>query len=240
MQTRSRRVRTTSYSVLMCVLALLLSSCAVWDALSPEDEEVPAAETTAVEKMFDSQFTRDGTFQSHIDVNGIDFVYTLWPTKSTPRTNEWYPRGDKHFSFTFQAYDLNRRLRDPFATKRKVYLDRIQVVSRTTTVGNSRRQRPYRLDAEARKITFDPEAVATERGMLITSPKGAFELRNQRIGPMALDTRGITLRFTATVWIQERAGSDVFSKREITQSVPIAIFESTQRTKVAKIPVNAN
>ena len=240
MQTRSRRIRTTSYAVLMGVLALLLSSCAVWDALAPDDEPVPTAAPSTVEKMFDSQFTRDGTFQSHIDVDGVDFVYTLWPTKSTPRTNEWFPRGDKFFSFTFQAYDLDRRLRDPFATKRKVYLDRIKVTSRTTTVGNGRAQRPYRLEASARAITFDPEPVATERGMLITSPKGAFELRNQRIGPVSLDTRGLTLSFTATVWIQQEAGSDSFVKKEIRQNVPIAIFESRERTKVTKIPVNAN
>ena len=44
----------------------------------------------------------------------IDYVYTLYPTKSTPRTNEWYPKGAKYFSFTFQAYDLDRELRDPF------------------------------------------------------------------------------------------------------------------------------
>ena len=238
---RSHPLRATSYAVLMGVLALLLSSCALWDALAPADEEVPTAEGLGeAASMFDSQFTRDGTFQSHIDVDGVDFVYTLWPTKSTPRTNEWYPRGDKFFSFTFQAYDLDRRLRDPFATKRKVYLDRIKVTSRTTTVGGGPVQRPYRLDASARKITFDPEPVATERGMLITSPKGAFELRNQRIGSMSLDTRGLTLSFSAVVWIQDRAGSDSFSRREITQDVPIAIFESTEKTKVAKIPVNAN
>ncbi|WP_166133574.1 hypothetical protein [Nocardioides ochotonae] len=240
MQTRSRRARATSYSVLVCVLALLLSSCALRDALAPDDEPVPTATPSAVEELFDSQFTRDGTFQSHIDVDGLDFVYTLWPTKSTPRTNEWYPRGDKFFSFTFQAYDLDRRLRDPFATKRKVYLDRIAVTSRTTTLGDGPAQRPYRLEASARTITFDPEPVTTRHGMLITSPKGAFELRNQRIGSMSLDTRGLTLRFTATVWIQERAGGDSFVKKEIRQDVPIAIFESSEPTKATKIPINAN
>jgi len=238
-QTRSRRVRATSYAVLMAVVALLLSSCAAWDALAPEDTEVPTA-APSVPARFDSQFTRDGTFQSHVDIDGIDFVYTLWPTKSTPRTNEWFPLGNKFFSFTFQAYDLDKRLRDPFATKRKVYLGRIKVASRTTTVDGGPTQRPYRLDASARTITFDPEPTATARGMLITSPKGAFELRNQRIGAMSLDTRGLTLRFTATVWIQERAGSDSFYEKEITQDVPIAIFESTEPTRATEIPINAN
>ncbi len=60
-------------------------------------------------RPFDSQFTRDGTFQSHVvlpEAPDLDFVYTIYPTKSTPRTNEWYPKGGKFFSFTFQAYDL--------------------------------------------------------------------------------------------------------------------------------------
>ena len=57
----------------------------------------------------------------------------------------------------------------------------------------------------AKKATFDPEPVSTKYGMLITSPKGAFELRNQEIGEMADDTVGLVLTFAATVWI-ERAG----------------------------------
>ena len=65
----------------------------------------------------------------------LDFVYTLYPTKSTPRTNEWYPKGGKYFSFTFQAYDLSQKLRAPFRTKRKVWLSHITVSSATTTTG---------------------------------------------------------------------------------------------------------
>lgn len=210
------------------------------DAGEPAATPSSSASAGAAEPIVDSQFTRDGTFQSHIDVDGVDFVYTLYPTKSTPRTNEWYPRGDKFFSFTFQAYDLDRRLRAPFESKRKVYLDRIKVTSRTVTVGGSPPERPYRLDAEARRITFDPEPVTTRYGMLITSPKGAFELRNQRIRPTALDTRAIVLDFTATVWIQQRAGSDAYYRETIRQKVPIAIFESDEPTRVSDIPINAN
>ncbi len=76
--------------------------------------------------------------------------------------------------------------------------------------------------------------------MLITSPKGAFELRNQAIKPTSLDTRGIDLMFTATVWIQTEAGGSEYIQREVEQTVPIAIFESEEKTEVTKIPVNAN
>lgn len=170
----------------------------------------------------------------------MDYVYTLYPTKSTPRTNEWYPKGAKYFSFTFQAYDLNRDLRDPFSTKRRVYLAHITVDSSTVTDDGGKVQHPYRLDAEARKVTFDPEPVSTKYGMLITSPKGAFELRNQRIKPTSMHTKGIDLHFTATVWVQQSPGSSAFKKLVIRQKVPIAIFKSDQPTQAQSIPVDAN
>ncbi|WP_460836061.1 hypothetical protein, partial [Nocardioides hungaricus] len=84
---------------------VLLGGCSVFGDLTSSNDPAPAptASPSASETPYPSQFTRDGTFQSHVDVNGLDFVYTLYPTKSTPRTNEWYPKGRKYFSFTFQA-----------------------------------------------------------------------------------------------------------------------------------------
>lgn len=221
----------------------LLSGCSIVgigtndDPSSSPTTAVPSAKATP---YYDSQFTRDGTFQSHIKIDGVDFVYTLYPTKSTPRTNEWYPRGNKFFSFTFQAYDLNRAIRAPFATKRKIYLSDIAVTSRTKTVDGGRTQHPYKLSAIAKNVTFDPEPLTTQYGMIITSPKGAFELRNQKIRPTSMDTRGIDLKFTATVHIQRAPGSASFYERKVRQSVPVAIFASKKPTEVAKIPVDAN
>ncbi len=219
-----------------------LTGCSAIDSLTGSDDPSasPSASPTASETPYDSQFTRDGTFQSHVDVNGMDFVYTLYPTKSTPRTNEWFPKGNKYFSFTFQAYDLDRKLRAPFATKRMVYLEHMTVTSETQRTGDGKSQSPYELDVVAKEATFDPEPQTTRYGMLITSPKGAFELRNQKIGPMAMDTIGLDLIFTATVWIEEKAGSNDFYKRKIKQRVPIAIFPSKKPTDVASIPINAN
>lgn len=246
MTTRPPRGRSVARSVSLALATTLAATLALGGCglLDDGDGPTPAeAEPSVAERVYDSQFTRDGTFQSHIEVDGapeIDFVYTLYPTKSTPRTNEWYPRGKKFFSFTFQAYDLAQGLRDPFATKRKVYLERIKVTSRTITSGGGKTQQPYRLNARAADITFDPEPLTTRYGMLITSPKGAFELRNQAIMGTSLDTRGIDLMFTATVWIQTEAGGNEYIQREVEQTVPIAIFESEEKTEVAEIPVNAN
>ena len=221
----------------------VVSGCGILD--DGKGDPTPAASSTpsAAAAAFDSQFTRDGTFQSHIELPGapgVDFVYTLYPTKSTPRTNEWYPAGSKYFSFTFQAYDLSRDLRDPFKSKRKVYLSNIAVTSATTTSNGGATQSPYALDSAAPKITFDPQPLRTKYGMLITSPKGAFELRNQEIGEVSADTIGITLSFNATVSIETAAGSGQFTEANVTQDVPIAIFASDTPTEAQSIPVNAN
>ncbi|MDF1602975.1 hypothetical protein [Nocardioides sp. YIM 152315] len=236
-------LRSAVVAISLVATLTALTGCSAIDGLTGNDDpaETPSASPNATETPYDSQFTRDGTFQSHIDIDDLDFVYTLYPTKSTPRTNEWYPKGKKFFSFTFQAYDLDRDLRDPFRTKRKVYLDRIVVTSQVTLRDGSRSgEEPYSLDAVAKNVTFDPEPVSTKHGMLITSPKGAFELRNQPIRPTSMDTKGIDLFFTATVWMEQRAGTGSFVKKKISQKVPIAIFESDEPTEAQSIPVDAN
>lgn len=226
-------------AVLASLLGLaLLASCGVLPTSSAAESATPTTPPVPA-STFDSQFTRDGTFQSHIEIDGIDFVYTIWPTKATPRTNDWFPKGDKYFSFTLQAYDLDRDFRDSFATKRRVWLGEISASSETTTE-SGQTEEPYRFEADAKKVTFDPQPVTNKYGMLITSPKGAFELRNQKIGTVARDTSGVTLTFEATVWVQDKAGKKAFTPEFIRQEVPIAIFDSSATTEAQKIPKNAN
>ena len=121
--------RRLTHAAVAAVALTSLSACNLDTFSTSKDtpKATPATPTASPTPAFDSQFTRDGTFQSHVDIDGVDFVYTLYPTKSTPRTNEWYPKGQKFFSFTFQAYDLDRDLRDRFKTTRRVFLDRIEV-----------------------------------------------------------------------------------------------------------------
>jgi hypothetical protein len=201
----------------------------------------PTATATATQAAIDSQFTDDGTYQSHDHdvVSGMDFVLTMYPTKSTPRTHEWYALGDKHFTFTFQAYDLDQALRDDFSTKRKAYLKRVQVTSTTTTTSGTT-ESPYSLDAVAKKTTFDPQPVSTKNGMLITSPKGSFELRNQTLGTLALDTTGVTLTFHFTVYVEDKAKSKAYTEKDVEVTVPVAIYASTSTTTSTSIPVDAN
>lgn len=242
-RTRTRPlVRGLAGALSAAVALAAFSGCSAIDSLTGNNDPSASASATptASATPYNSQFTRDGTFQSHIEIDGVDFVYTLYPTKSTPRTNEWYPKGKKYFSFTFQAYDLDREIRDPFKTKRKVYLQRIRVTSQVTTKSGTNDEHPYQLSAVAKDVTFDPEPVSTSHGMLITSPKGAFELRNQAIQGTSADTIGIDLTFTATVYVERRAGSKSFTKKTIRQKVPIAIFSSDKPTEAQSIPVDAN
>lgn len=223
-------------------LLVALSSCSLPKIGSDKPQPQVTAEPAPVvtEVPFDSEFSRDGTFQSHAHINNIDFVYTIWAAKTTPRMQEWYPQGDKYFSFTFQAYDMLRRLRDPFRTKRKIWLDRIRITSVTTTESGVT-ESPYGVNERAADVTFDPQALTRRNlGMLITSPKGALELRNQMIGTMADDTQGITLEFRATVNIETRAGSGKYTTRQIVQRLPIAIFESDFATRPQPVPYNAS
>jgi len=235
-----RRALRRHVKVAVVALAAMaaLSACSLDGFSGSEPAAAATTPTPTPTPTFDSQFTRDGTFQSHVDIDGVDFVYNMYPTKATPRTNEWYPLGAKYFSFTFGAYDLDQDLRDPFKTKRKVYLDRIEVESATKATSGTV-QTPYTLNEKAETITFDPEPVTSKYGMLITSPKGAFELRNQAIGDLAADTQGLTLTFRATVRIQRSAGSKSYSTETIRQEVPIAIFASDTPTVAAQIPVDA-
>lgn len=238
---RSRRRRTRVALALAVVLTVLLSGCSILEDLTAANDPAPTptATPTKAPTPYPTQFTNDGTFQSHTRVRNLDFVYTVWPTKATPETNLWYPRGDKFFSFTFTVYDLNRKLRDRFATKRKVWLGNITVTSQTKTTSGTVEE-PYYLDADAKRITFDPEPVSNRHGMLITSPKGAFELRNQKIGTLDTSTVGVDLTFRATVFIETRAGSDKYRRRVIRQKVPMSIFPSEAVTQVKKIPFTAN
>ena len=225
-----------------CALTLLvvLSACGLFPGGDDADSPTPSPSAAASERELDSEFTHDGTFQSHNTTSDVDYVFTIWPTKSTPRTNDWYPLGDKNFSFTFQAYDMGRDFRDPFSTKRQTFLQHVKVTSTVTTESGNVTDGPYTLDATAAAITFDPEPVSNQWGMLVTSPKGSFELRNQTIGDLPEDTIGITLRFEATVWTENAAGKPDVTPQVITQEVPIAIFASDTPTEQQEIPKNAN
>jgi hypothetical protein len=207
------------------------------------DEVTTAADPYETHSKIDevySAFTRDGTFETHTSATGIDFVMTVYPTKATPRTHEWYPRGNKYFTFTFQAYDLDRAMRDRFSTKRKVYLSRVEVssVSNSSTGVTTA---PYSLDASPLDITLDPSPLRSKKyGQMITSPKGSLEVRNQVIGDLPDDTTQVTLTFTFHVWVQKKAGKSGYVQDTVEEKMPIFIYKSDKPTRVLPIAIDAN
>lgn len=225
-------------AALVVAVLLVLTGCSLPTA--PAEEKPPPVNPSVAPMPFNSEFSRDGTYQSHIRIDDVDFVFTIWAAKATPRMAEWHPRGDKYFSFTFQGYDTRVRMRAPFARKRLIWLEQVQVTSRTTAPSGPG-EPPYALDEWAPDVTFDPEARTSGRkGMLITSPKGAFELRNQVIKDLPDDTEGVTLTFRAVVHIQNGPRASGHSTREVSLEIPVAIFASPFATRPQPVPFNAS
>jgi len=217
-------------------VALLATACSSGDATSEPTPVPTPQESITSDDPTGSMFTDNGTFTSHTVIDGIDYVLTIYPTAATPYTHEWYPGGDKLFTISMTAYDTDRAERDPFATKRWVFLDRVSITSVATDAdGDTVGVEPYRLDEQAARITLDPEPLADPTyGMVITSPKGAFELRDQVIGSLGEQVREVVLSFRATVWAQNSAGSPQLNRHEIAQEVPIVIFASAEDTTVVE------
>jgi hypothetical protein len=205
------------------------------------DEVTTAADPYQTHSKIDevySAFTRDGTFETHTSPTGMVFVLTVYPTKATPRTHEWYPQGNKYFTFTFQAYDLDKALRDPFTTKRKAYLEHVEVSSSSNSASGLS---PYTLDADPLDITLDPTPLQSKKyGQMILSPKGSLEVRNQAIGDLPEDTTQVTLSFKFTVWVQEKAGETTSTKKVVEEKMPIFIYKSETPTRVLPIAIDAN
>jgi hypothetical protein len=71
------------------------------------------------------------------------------------------------------------------------------------------------------------------------SPKGIFDMRNQTIGDLPLDTIGITLHMQFSVHVQRTAGSPLYDDRTVGMDVPIGITPSTKATVSKSVPVDA-
>lgn len=233
-RSRTLLVRTA----LVVGLALTAAACSEG---SPSSEPTPVptqSVDTGADEPTGSMFTDNGTFTSSTTIDGIDYVLTIYPTAATPFTHQWYPGGDKFFTISMTSYDTDRDERDPFATKRVVFLDRVSISSvATDDAGATLGTEPYSLEEQAARVTLDPEPLADPSyGMVITSPKGAFELRDQVIGALDPKVTKVTLSFRATVWAQNSAGSAQLNRQEIATEVPIVIFPSTKDTTTVEDP----
>lgn len=83
---------------------------------------------------------------------------------------------------------------------------------------------PFVLDTDPTLVTLDPEALRSDSGLLITSPKGGFQLESNQIGQLSADTYGVILDFAMTISSESVAGTGGYSTHVVHLPVPVAIF----------------
>jgi len=184
--------------------------------------EEPAAATDAG-LQFASVFTDMGSVHPTVDIaNKLQLKLDVWTEQ---KTHDWTPMADKRFSFVIGVYDNTVSAEAPFDQKRRVYMSNISVTAKTTTTSGAV-QTAYSLNTDPLKVTLDPEALRSDQGLglLITSPKGGFQLESQQIGVLSDDTQGVMLDFAFQVSYENSPLSNTYTTQVVHQYVPIAIF----------------
>jgi hypothetical protein len=209
------------------VLAVLVTGCATFSPLlssQPTQQNVglsTAAPAGAPELVFDSVFTDMGSVHPTVSIGpALDLELDMWTEQ---KTHEWSTDGEKLFSFVISVYDRAVPAEAPFDTKRHVYMSNIAVTATTSTTSGASVS-PFVLNTDPVLVTLDPEALRSEHGLLITSPKGGFQLESNQIGALSPDTYGVLLDFAMTVSTEAVAGGGAFSTQVVHVPVPVAIF----------------
>ncbi len=183
-------------------------------------KSAPAADSSL---QFASVFTDMGSVHPTVDIaDQLQLRLDVWTEQ---KTHEWTPDADKRFSFVIGVYDQRVPAEAPFDQKRRVYMSNITVSAQTTAVSGAA-ESPYLLNTDPLKVTLDPEALRSEQGLglLITSPKGGFQLESQQIGVLAADTEGLMLDFAMQVSYETAPLSNSYTTQVVHQYVPVAIF----------------
>jgi uncharacterized protein YceK len=179
--------------------------------------------------QFASVFTDMGSVHPTIDLApNLQLKLDVWTEQ---KTHDWTPLADKRFSFVIGVYDNNVPAEATFDQKRRVYMSNITVTAKTSTASGTV-ETPYVLNTDPLKVTLDPEALRSDQGLglLITSPKGGFQLESQQIGVVAADTQGLMLDFALQVSYETSPGSNAYTTQVVHQYVPVAIFAHTTST----------
>jgi hypothetical protein len=212
------------------VLVLGLTGCSTgsmfgtspMDAVSDTGTTVPTP--SAAPLQFNSVFTDMGSVHpTQLIGDRLQLELDMWTEQ---KTHEWYADSEKLFSFVIDVTDLSQPEDAPFASKRLVYMSNLTVMATTTTTSGAV-ETPLVLSVDPIAATLDPEALSSTNGLLITSPKGGFQLESQSIGVLASDTLGLNLDFSMVLTSETTAGSGAYVTQTIHQSVPVAIFSTT-------------
>ena len=185
------------------------------------DTSATTADTAGLQ--FASVFTDMGSVHPTLDLaNQLQLKLDVWTEQ---KTHDWTPLADKRFSFVIGVYDNSVSADTTFDKKRRVYMSNISVTAKTTTASGAV-ETPYTLNTDPIAVTLDPEALRSDQGLglLITSPKGGFQLESQQIGVLANDTQGLMLDFAMQVSFESAPLSNLYQTQVVHQYVPVAIF----------------
>jgi hypothetical protein len=209
------------------LLAMSLTSCSVSGGLFGDNplaaaQVEPTTVATTVPLEYNSVFSDMGSIHPTAMIgNQLELELDMWTEQ---KTHEWYPDSEKLFSFVVNVYDQTVPAEAPFSSKRLVYMSNLTVTATTTTTSGNV-ETPLVLNVDPVAVTLDPEALRSDYGLLITSPKGGFQLESNAIGEVAADTEGLSLDFAMTISAESAPGSGVYVTQPVHQLVPVAIFQ---------------
>jgi len=219
----------TSRTVIAGGLALIAFGMTGCSAITPFLGTQPVQNVAAAapapsatpDLVFDSVFTDMGSIHPTLMIGtDLELQLDMWTEQ---KTHEWYTDSDKLFSFVINVFDRSVSADAPFSTKRLVYMSNISVTATTSTTSGASVS-PFVLDTDPLLVTLDPEALRSADGLLITSPKGGFQLESNQIGTVSSDTYGVTLDFAMTIATESAAGSGGYTTQVVHVPVPVAIF----------------
>jgi hypothetical protein len=221
---RSGSVRLRS-ALVVGLLGVALTGCSglPFIGASPLDASANSATAgaTAAPLAFNSVFSDMGSVHEKLTVaNELTLDLDMWTEQ---KTRDWTADSQKQFSFVVTVVDGAVPVDALFATKRLAYLSNLTVTVTTTTTSGAI-QTPLVLTIDPITATLDPEALKSSYGLLITSPKGGFQLDSNTVGQVASDTTGITLDFALTVSSESAPVSGSYATQVIHELVPVAIY----------------
>jgi len=222
------RFRTLAAASLVALAAISLTACTSIPMFGPAPAALTGVQTTTVPTpvatplVYDSVFSDMGSIHPKVKLaNRLELELDMWTEQ---KTHEWYPDSEKLFSMVISVFDTKVSSKASFEKKRKVYMSNLTVTATTTTTSGLV-ENPFVMNVNPVKVTLDPEALRTSKGLLITSPKGGFQLQSNKIGTLAADTTGLVLDFAMTISTQTSGGSRSYTKQVVHQMVPVAIFQ---------------
>jgi hypothetical protein len=211
---------------LVGALAFSLSGCSATSLFGAAPVAAPVVTATptptATVLPYESVFSDMGSIHPEVALaSKLNLQLDMWTEQ---KTHEWYPTSEKLFSMVISVFDTNVAESAPFSKKRKVYMSNLSVTATTTTTSGLV-EKPFVLDVDPIEVTLDPEALTSDYGLLITSPKGGFQLESNEIGALAADTTGLVLDFAMTISTQSKSGSKSYATQVVHQLIPVAIFQ---------------